>query len=398
MDLPTLRLKKNEDRRLRMGHVWIYSNEIDIKTTPLKNFTPGQEVRVEAHDKSTFGIAYINPHSLISARLISRSGLARLDQAFLCKRLKDALSGRERLFAKPFYRLVFGESDGLPGLVVDRFGDDLVVQINTAGMEMKKDEIIAALRKTIPSTTSILLRNDSPSRLHEGLDTYVTAAFGTPPKHVLLEENGTSFYAPLWEGQKTGWFYDHRLNRSRLKDYVEGQRVLDVFSYLGGWGIQAAKFGACEVVCLDISTLAAQAIADNAKLNQVEDKVSVICEDVFIGLKNLHQTKEKFDVIILDPPAFVKKQKDKKEGLIAYQRVNEAALKLLNPGGILISCSCSMHVEYDDLLQVLRRASFNTSTELQIVERGHQAPDHPVHPAIVETDYLKMIMLRKLAI
>jgi 23S rRNA (cytosine1962-C5)-methyltransferase len=232
--------------------------------------------------------------------------------------------------------------------------------------------------------------------VYEGLETYVEAGFGTPPERVILEENDTLFSAPLWTGQKTGWFYDHRLNRSRLKDYVGDKRVLDVFSYLGGWGIQAAKYGAKEVVCLDSSASAVEWITENSRLNSVDDKVKVICDDAFDGLKNLNQTNEKFDVIILDPPAFVKKLKDKKEGLLAYQRINETALKLLAPGGVLLSCSCSMHVENDDLVQVLRRASFNAHTEIQIVERGHQAPDHPVHLAIPETDYLKMIIVRRM--
>ena len=239
------------------------------------------------------------------------------------------------------------------------------------------------------------MRNDSPSRLHEGLNIETVAEYGNPPERILLEENNTQFHAPLWTGQKTGWFYDHRLNRSRLKEYVKDKRVLDVFSYLGGWGIQAATFGAKEVVCLDSSSQATECIKENAALNKVEDKVQVICDDAFDGLKKLHQGKELFDVIVLDPPAFVKKQKDLKEGTLAYQRINEAALKLLVPGGILVSCSCSMHMSIDDLMQALKRASYNAKCEVQVIERGHQAPDHPVHLAIPETDYLKMIIVRK---
>ncbi|MHB1946608.1 MAG: class I SAM-dependent rRNA methyltransferase [Gammaproteobacteria bacterium] len=394
--LPILRLKKNEDRRLRAGHLWVYSNEIDIKTTPLKSFTPGQEVRIEAHDKTPLGNAYVNPHSLISARIYSRKLSQRLDLAFLTDKITSALALRERLYDKPYFRLVFGESDGLPGLVVDRFADDLSVQINTAGMDTKTDVIIEALRTVLPQTRSILLRNDSPARLQEGLENTVTAGFGVPPEKVLLEENSTSFYAPLWAGQKTGWFYDHRANRARMHDYVANLRILDVFSYLGGWGVQAAKFGAKQIVCIDASPLATDAILSNAELNHVADRVQVICDDAFDALKNLHQDKEKFDVIILDPPAFAKKLKDKKEGLIAYQRINELALKLLVPDGILVSCSCSMHITMDDLLQAVRRASFQTQCEVQILERGHQAPDHPMHIAIPETDYLKMLIGRKL--
>lgn len=395
MELAILRLKKNEERRIRTGHLWVYSNEVDTKITSLKSFTPGQEVLVEAHDKTVLGLAYVNPQSLISARLISRNPEDQLNKELLTKRLHDANDLRERLYPKPFYRLAFGESDRLPGVVIDRFDKHLVIQINTAGMELKKDLIVAALLEILPSTESVLFRNDSPSRLHEGLSLEVIAGHGTPPERVLLEENDTQFYTSLWTGQKTGWFYDHRLNRSRLKEYVNNQRVLDVFSYLGGWGIQAAKYGAKEVYCLDSSAVATNSIKENAALNKVEDKVHVICDDAFDGLKKLHQAEEKFDVIILDPPAFVKKQKDLKEGSLAYQRINEAALKLLVPGGILISCSCSMHMGYDDLVQALRRASYNAKCEIQIIERGHQAPDHPVHLSIPETDYLKMVIVRK---
>ncbi len=395
MQLPQLRLKKNEDRRLRAGHVWIYSNEIDIKSTPLKNFKPGDEVQVIGYDETHLGVAYVNPHSLISGRVFSRLPNARLNQDFFREKIQNALALRQHLFAKPYYRLVFGESDGLPGLVIDRFDKTAVLQMTTAGMELKKDLIIDSLRETLPEIESVLLRNDSQARKYEGLESYVSQGFGEPTKVITLEENGLTFTAPLWEGQKTGWFFDHRLNRSRLKEYVLGQRVLDVFSYLGAWGISAAKWGATAVTCVDSSPLSTNWINENAKLNEVSDKVHVICDDAFDALKNLYQAKEKFDLIVLDPPAFVKKQKDKKEGFIAYQRINEAALKLLKTNGILISCSCSMHMEYHDLIQSIRRASLRAHCEVQILERGHQAPDHPVHIAIPETDYLKMVTLRK---
>jgi 23S rRNA (cytosine1962-C5)-methyltransferase len=200
----------------------------------------------------------------------------------------------------------------------------------------------------------------------------------------------------LEQGQKTGWFYDHRLNRARLNPYVSNQRVLDVFSYLGGWGIQAAVNGAKQVLCLDSSPLSTIWITKNAELNNVSKKIGVLEQDAFVGLKELHQAKETFDIIVLDPPAFIKKQKDKKEGLIAYQRINELALKLLSPDGILLSCSCSHHMTDEELMNTIRRASQKTHAKLQILERGYQAPDHPVHPAIPETHYLKMLISHKI--
>lgn len=396
MSRQTLRLKKNEDRRLRAGHLWIYSNEIDTAHTPLKNFQPIQDVIVESHDKKKLGIAYVNPHSLISGRLLTTNPQELIDSSFFLKRFTTALALRTRLYPKPFYRLVFGESDGLPGLVVDRYDQTLVMQLNTAGMDVRKEMIIDALKQLLPETNCILLRNDSSARRYEGLPEEVVVGFGTLPETLSVEENNVSFTLPSLTGQKTGWFYDHRLNRSRLKNYVKDERVLDVFSYLGAWGIEAACMGAKEVVCVDTSSLSAEWIARNAALNQVTDKVKVITDDAFDALKKLHLAAQNFSVIIIDPPAFVKKQKDTKEGILAYQRINELALKLLEPNGILVSCSCSMHVSDDDFTQVLRRASLKSNCELQILERGSQAPDHPVHIAIPETNYLKMVILRKI--
>lgn len=394
-NLPHLRLKKGEDRRIRSGHPWIYSNEIDISATPLKGFTAGQEVVIEAQDKSVIGIGYVNPHSLIAARLVSRDAQEKLDQDFFTRQINTALSLRQRLFSQPYYRLVFSEADQLPGVVIDRFGHDFVVQINTAGMELKTEFITQALRDIFPDLTSILLRNDSQIRTQEGLEVYVKPAFGQPPEKVFLEENGVKFTAPLEKGQKTGWFYDHRLNRARLQHYVANQSVLDVFSYAGGWGIQAAAFGAKSVDCIEVSALAGEFIKQNAELNQVADKVKVICDDAFDAMKKLLNENKLYDVIVLDPPAFVKKFKDRKEGLIAYQRLNEMALKLLVPGGILFSCSCSMHVSMGDLIELLQRTAYRTQSTIQILERGHQGPDHPLHVCIPESDYLKAVVVRK---
>lgn len=393
MKRKTLRLKKNEDKRIRNGHVWIYSNEVE---TPLKEFTPGEEVLIEAHDKTILGAAFINPHSLIAARLFTRQSAQFFDKELIKQRIQDALELRSRLYSEPFYRLIFGDSDGLSGMVADRFGDTLSLQLNTAGVDAKTDIIIAAFLEAIPSLQSILLKNDSPTRKQEGLEMFVREGFGTPPEKILVKENGIEFHAPLWQGQKTGWFYDHRANRVRLKDYVKGLRVLDVFSYLGAFGIHAAVFGAKTVTCIDESPLSANWIMENARTNGVQDNMDVITLDAFAALKNLIAAKEEYDVIILDPPAFIKRQKDKKEGFLAYQRINEAAIKLLSPNGILFSCSCSMHLSREDLVEVLKRASFRAKAELQILERGTQASDHPIHLAIPETDYLKMIIARRM--
>lgn len=397
MTLPTILLKKNEDRRVRAGHPWIFSNEINTVATPLKSFSPGDIVSVLAHDKTPLGRAYINPHSLIAGRIFTRTQTEELGLAFFKQKIAQALTIREQLFDQPYYRLIFSEADGLPGLIVDRFNEHLVAQFNTAGIALKQDIIREALCAVLPETRSILLRNDSPIRGYEGLPQETVALLGEPPQEVTLIENNVQFIAPLWEGQKTGWFYDHRMNRLRLKDYVKDKTVLDVFSYLGGWGIQAAAFGAKEVDCIEVSQTASDYIKRNAALNQLADKVNVITNDAFEALKKLQQSGKQYDVVVLDPPAFVKRAKDRKEGLLAYQRANELALKLLVPGGILVSCSCSMHASHDDFMQMFPRLAYRTQSPLQLLERGHQGPDHPIHISIPETDYLKAYIIRKLA-
>lgn len=390
-----LKLAKNQDRRLRAGHLWVYSNEVDTAKTPLKAFTPGQPVAVENAQGKWMGWGYVNPNSLICARLVCRDKRFELDQSLLVHRVKIALGLRKALFDKPFYRLIFGEGDALPGVVVDRFGDHLSVQITTAGMESMKEELIAALDKVI-KPKSITLRCDSPARLQEGLDQYIEVAKGTVPDMVMLEEGESRFEVSLSEGQKTGWFYDQASNRTRMQSYVKDKRVLDVCSYVGGWGIRAAAGGASEVACVDISAKALDQVEHNAKINGFEDKVATVQGDAIASLKALKAGGERYDVIVLDPPAFVKRKKDLKEGSIAYKRLNEAAMGLLSKDGILISASCSFHMDRDNLLRTVQQAARHSDRNIQLLEQGQQGPDHPIHPAIVETAYLKAFYLRVL--
>ena len=388
-----LRLKDRADRRLKAGHLWIYSNEIDTKATPLKGFATGELVVIENAAGKAIGTGYVNPNTLICARLVSRDAKYMLDKSLLVHRIKVALSLRERLFDKPCYRLVFGDSDSLPGLVVDRFGDVLVVQISTAGMELVKDQIVEALVQVL-KPTGILLKNDGTSRKLENLPEYIEVAYGEVPDEVELEENGVRFLAPVMKGQKTGWFYDHRLNRDRLRHYVKGKRVLDVFSYVGGWGVQCAAFGAEEVICVDASEKAVDLVHRNAELNGLQDKVGTMQGDAFEALKQLKAEGEQFDVIIVDPPAFIKRRKDVKAGELAYRRINEMAMRLLSKDGILVACSCSMHLQRDSMLDALRAGSRHIERNLQIIEQGHQGPDHPILPAIPETEYIKAMTAR----
>lgn len=395
MSLPSLRLKANAERRLRAGHLWVYSNEVDVAATPLSLFQPGDQAILEMSNGKPLGIVAISPQNLICARLISRDVKHPLDKSLLVHRINVALSLRERLFDAPCYRLVYGDSDLLPGLVVDRFGDHLVVQLASAAMERHKDAVVEALVQVL-QPRGILFKNDSSARDAEGLTRYVETAFGVVPDWVALEENGVKFEAPVQGGQKTGWFFDHRLNRARLAPYVKGKRVLDLFSYVGGWGVQAAVFGASEVMCVDGSALALDGVERNAALNGVAEKMICGEGDVFEVLKELKGAEERFDVIVADPPAFIKRKKDLKNGEAAYRRLNEQAMRLLNKDGILVSASCSMHLPEDDLQNILLQSARHLDRHIQLLERGGQGPDHPVHPAINETRYIKSLTCRVL--
>ena len=392
--LAPLRLKKNEERRLRAGHLWVYSNEVDTARTPLAAFAPGEPVLIEAANGKPLGTGYVNPHSLICARLVSRDPAHALGRSLLVHRLNVALALRERLYEKPYYRLVHGEGDLLPGLVVDRYGDVLVVQFTTAGMEQARDAVIEALQKVL-KPAGILLRNDSPIRALEGLHNYVEV-IGEVPGQVDLEENGVRFRVSVQAGQKTGWFYDQRENRARLARYVKDLRVLDLFSYVGGWGVQTAVFGAREVVCVDASQEALAQVAVNAEINGVQQCVQTRKGDAFDVLRELREAREHFDVVVLDPPAFIKRRKDAKAGIEAYQRINQQAMQVLAKDGILVSASCSYHLEAATLQQVVLAASRHLDRSVQILERGRQGADHPVHAAIPETQYLKALYCRVL--
>lgn len=391
MSLPPLRLRKNEDRRLRAGHLWVFSNEVDVSATPLTAFEPGAMAEVQDARGAPLGTAYVNPRSLIAARLVSRQRHRKLDGDLLRRRIARALALRDTLFDRPFYRLVYGEGDGLPGLIVDRFGSVLVAQVTTAGMERVIGDVLEALQETV-QPTGILLRNDTSGRALEGLESYVQP-HGDVPDVLEVEENGVRFHAPV-TGQKTGWFYDHRMSRARMAAYVRGRRVLDVFSYVGGWGVQAAAAGAQQVTCVDASAPALEFAARSAELNGVGDRVLTRRADAFDALMRLGADGERFGVVVLDPPAFIKRKKDAKAGEEAYRRANQLAMELLEPDGILVSASCSYHMPREGLQDAMLRASRRLGRELQVLEEGHQGPDHPVHPAIPETAYLKSFIAR----
>jgi len=389
-ELPALRLRHNEDRRLLAGHLWVFSNEVDTSQTPLTRFEPGALVRVLAHNDKALGLAYVNPNSLICARMLSTWTVP--DTAWFARRLRIALGLRERLYSEPYYRVVYGESDGLPGLVVDRYGAACVVQLNTAGMERLKPFIQAAVLQVL-ECDALLFKNDGGARELEGLPNYVEAARGQFDAPKLVIEDGLKFRVPLADGQKTGWFFDQADNRRALSKYVrKGARVLDVFSYVGGWGLRAAKSGAAEVLCVDSSATALELAARNADDNRL--KIATRKGDAFDVLESLIEEKARFDVVIVDPPAFAKRRKDLPKALAAYKRLNQLAMQLLNSDGILVSCSCSYHVSAEELQLVIARGARATEKHVQILESRSHAPDHPVHPSIPETRYLKAYFCR----
>lgn len=389
--LPELRLKPREERRIEGGHLWVFSNEVDTARTPLPAFRAGQTVRVVSARDRFLGYASVNPQALICARILGRDPAQPPSLALLVQRLQLALALRERLFPRPFYRLVHGEGDGLPGLVLDRYDDIIVGQAGTAGMEAMKADVVAAVRRVV-APRLFVWKNDSAARELEGLPAYVEADGGEVPASVLVEESGISFRAPLAAGQKTGWFFDQAANRRALLKYVPGARVLDVFSYVGAWGLAASKAGASEVTCVDASATALAAIGQTAAAHGLD--VRSMKGDAFDALAELQRSGARYDVVILDPPAFIKRRKQIPRGEAAYRRLNQLGLQLLAPDGILVSCSCSYHLAADNLLALLQKAARHSGRFLQLLESGGQSPDHPVHPAIPETRYLKTFFCR----
>ncbi|HEU0198126.1 MAG TPA: class I SAM-dependent rRNA methyltransferase [Nevskiaceae bacterium] len=390
MTQPVVRLKAHEDRRLRAGHPWFYTNEVDTGRTPLRELAPGDVCRIEDSRGAVLGLATVNPHALLCGRMLTGRSDATIDGAWLARRLRQALAAREAVYDAPFYRLVYGEADGLPGLVIDRYGEYLVVQMATAGMDRLKAELLAAIHEVV-APRGIWLGNDVPAREAEGLPAY-TEAVGEVPAVVEVLEGGVRFGVSLQHGQKTGWFYDQRDNRDRLARYARGGKVLDVCCYVGAWSLRAMHFGAASATGVDTSATVLDAAQANATANGYAfEALQGRALDV---LQKLHDDGRRFELVVVDPPALVKRKKDHAAGLAHYQRLNRAALDLVTPGGVLVSCSCSFHVTADELQRVLLRASRASGRHLAILEQGGQGPDHPVQPAIPETRYLKAFYCR----
>jgi 23S rRNA (cytosine1962-C5)-methyltransferase len=370
----------------------VFSNEVDTARTPLTTLPAGTAVRLVSDRDKFLGFAYVNPHSLICARIMSRDPESPIGQSLIVHRLNVALALRERLSPEPYCRLVFGESDQLPGLVLDRFDDVIVGQIATAGMEALRPAVEGAVRKVL-KPRMLYWKNDSSARELEQLPEFSGAAFGEVTPTLRVREAGIDFVAPLAEGQKTGWFYDQAANRALLGRFLpKGARVLDVCGYVGAWAVTALKHGASRATCVDSSAAALEFATANA--TAAGFALDTVRGDAFDVLKSLHDSGERFDAVILDPPAFIKRRKDIPHGQAAYRKLNQLAMNLIGRDGLLVSCSCSYHLEESQLVTAVQTAARHSARFAQVLAFGGQSPDHPVHPAIPESRYLKALFCR----
>jgi 23S rRNA (cytosine1962-C5)-methyltransferase len=384
---PTIKLKPKEGRRARAGAPWIFSNEIQMDAAA-KALPGGTIVNVAGDDGQLFGTGYFNAKSLISVRLLDRAADTIIGTGFFVRRLERALAIRDALYAKPFYRLVHAEGDGLAGLTLDRFGDAMVAQITTSGMERLIEPLLAALEKTL-APAAVILRNDTPARALEGLENYVRAAKGEASR-IAVEEGGVRYFADLGAGQKTGWYYDQRDNRVFMAALAKGRSVLDAYSYTGGFGIAAAKAGATEVICLDSSEAALAIAGDSAAANGVSCKF--VKADVFEELDRLAATKETFDVVIADPPPFVRARKDLEPGAKAYRKLARLAASVVAPRGFVLLASCSHNIAMERFAAECAAGIARAGRSAALIRQAGAGADHPVHPMLPETAYLKALV------
>ena len=384
---PVVRLLPGRDKRASLGHPWIYSNEIAMDG-PTKALPPGTLATLESSGGKKLGVGCFNPHTLIAARLLTREPAARIDAGFFASRIERALALRQKLYDAPFYRLVHAEADALPGIVIDRFGEVLVCQINTAGMALLEAELMDALAQVL-RPRAIVLRNDTAARALEGLAGGERVALGDVAPPIEMRENNARFLIDPLKGQKTGWFYDQRENRRFVAGLGKGARVLDLYCFAGGFGIEAALAGAEHVVAIDSSAAALELAAASARLNGVEARCEFQRGDVFAALERAGSKPERFGLVIADPPAFARSKKDVGPALRGYRKLARLAAALVAKGGALFIASCSHQVEADAFAEAVRRGMRDAGREGRVIAAGGAAPDHPVHPFLPESAYLK---------
>ena len=389
---PTIHMQAGRQRRVLHGHPWVYSNEVQMDTAA-KAVPPGSPVRLVDAGGTPLGIATFNPHTLIAARLLSSDPATVVDHAFLAGRLRRAVEMRDRLFDRPYYRVVHAEADGLPGLIVDRYGDVVTVQANSVFMDQRIDAILAALDDVL-APRAVILRNDSTQRALEGLSEETRLVKGEIDGPIRLEENGATFFADPLGGQKTGWFYDQRDNRAFIAKLAKGARAIDFFSYNGGFGVLCAVEGAASVVSVDRSQGALDNATRAAEANGVANRFEARRADAFNELERLNAAGEKFEVVIADPPAFVKSKKDLAVGCRAYRKMTRLAAKITAPGGYLLCASCSHNVDTPTFAEQVARGLTDAGRTGRILRTAGAGPDHPVHPNLPESAYLKALVMQ----
>lgn len=388
-------LKKGEGRALKAGGMWIYDNEIAYVEG---EFSDGDILEVHDFDGYPLGKGYINRHSKIRIRMMTRNIRQEIDTEFLRRRVADAWEYRKRTVDTESCRLIFGEADFLPGLVIDKFSDVLVVESLALGIDRYKEEIVELLKEVLKAdgifVRGVYERSEAGVRRNEGMEPFkgfIGEAFDT---NVEIEENGVKFLVDIKEGQKTGFFLDQKYNRLAVRKLCRDARVLDCFTHTGSFALNAAAGGAREVIAVDSSALAVEQARKNALLNHREEQVRFECRDVFELLPELEKAQEKFDVVILDPPAFTKSLSSVKNAVKGYREINLRAMKLVKNGGFLATCSCSHFMTCELFTETIAQAARNVHKRLRQVEFRTQAPDHPILWAADESYYLKFYIFQ----
>ena len=388
-------LKKGEGRMLKSGGLWIFDNEI---ASILGSFEDGDIVAVHDFDGYGLGKGFINRNSKIRVRMMTRNRHQEIDEAFLKMRVQEAWDYRKKVSDTGSCRVIFGEADFLPGLVVDKFSDVLVVQSLALGIDRLKDQIVELLKEVLAADgikiRGVYERSDAKVRRQEGMELY-KGFIGEPfDTNVEIEENGVRYMVDVKDGQKTGFFLDQKYNRKAIQHLCKDAKVLDCFTHTGSFALNAGYGGAKEVTGVDASELAVEQAILNSKLNGMEDRVKFICRDVFELLPELEEKGEKFDVVILDPPAFTKSRNSVKNAVKGYREINLRAMKLVRDGGFLATCSCSHFLTYELFTQTIHQAARNVHKRLRQVEYRTQAPDHPILWAAEESYYLKFYVFQ----
>ena len=388
---PAIVLLPGRHKRAEGGHPWIYSNEVRMDPAA-KELAPGTLVTVRRADDSALGVAMFNPHSLVAARFLDRDAGRAIGRRFFARRLERALRLRDRLFEQPYYRLVHAEADGLPGLVVDRFAGILVVQSNAAGIARLEPLVLDTLDALLAPET-IVLRNDSPARALEGLTPETRVAKGTVSGSVVVRENGIEFLADPLAGQKTGWFFDQRDNRRFLAALAHDMRVLDLYCFNGAFSVQTARAGATAVLGIDSSGPALALAGASAARNGLGEICSFRRGEAFAEAARLAAAGERFDIVIADPPAFAKSRKDVPAALRGYRKLTRLAASVTASGGLLFLACCSHNVTEVEFAEAVRRGLSDAGRGARILRIAGVDADHPIHPALPETAYLKAMTL-----